>query len=406
MSKRIVALVYTCILMATFGVGVAAFGPLLPELAANNGLNVGQLSIIFPAVFLGTVPASLAVSFLIDRVGAYRIIIVSIPVLALSVVGLTFCHSVPLLLVLTFFVGAGSGSGLPTANTLIVKLFGKRSVAAVNLLNVFFGVGAITGPALVSLSLGLFNKGSMVYWLAGAVALGCLPYFVRSAIRSGPSIDIAHARAAAAENRLRGQTRGRLLAFGELFRSPALWMIGWLLFFDLGTEQTLGGWLAVYMHQSSRIALAMAALVVSGFWIAFTLGRIGGAGLGTRAVARHVLAGALAFAAAGILIVNLAGGRTILSIAGFLLTGFGLGPVYPTTMALIGTAFTTRAGTVIGATQAIGTIGGMGLPFLEGILIDAFGPPGGARLLAIAIGAIIVFAAVSVTTIRRRAPQV
>ena len=401
MSKRIVALVYTCILMAAFGIGVAAFGPLLPELAANNGLNVGQLSIIFPAVFLGTVPASLAVSFLIDRVGANRIIIVSIPVLAGAVVGLTFCHSVPLLLVLTFLVGAGSGSGLPTANTLIVKLFGRRSVAAVNLLNVFFGVGAITGPALVSLSLGLFGKGSPVYWLAGAIALACLPYFVGAAIRSGPPIDIVHAQAAAEE--VREAARGRLVAFGELFRSPVLWLIGWLLFFDMGTEQTLGGWLAVYVHQSSQIALAMAALVVSGFWIAFTLGRIAGAGLGTRAVARHVLAGALAFAAAGIVIVNFAGGRTILSIAGFLLTGFGLGPVYPTTMALIGTAFTTRAGTVIGATQAIGTIGGMGLPFLEGILIDNFGPPGGARLLAVAIGAIIIFAAISVTAIRRPA---
>lgn len=411
MSKRVVSLIYACVLMAGFGIGVAAFGPLLPELAENNGLAMSQMGIIFPAIFAGTIPASLLVGVALDRFGANRIILISIPVLAGSAIGLTFSRSLPLLLVLSVLIGAGGGAGVPTANTLIVKLFGRRSVAAVNLLNVFFGVGAIAGPALVSLGLSLFGSGTPVFWLAAAIALACLPYFITASLRAGPPIDIARAEETREERRRSREqarhqeweaARGRLRAVRALFRSPLLWLIGWLLFFDVGTEQTLGGWMAVYMQLSTRVAMTTAALVVSGFWVAFTVGRLAGAGIGTRITARRVLAGALITACAGILVVNLTHGYTVPSIAGFLLTGLGLGPVYPTTMALIGTTFTTRAGTVIGATAALGTIGGMGLPFLEGIFMDSFGPPGAAGLLGAAVIAIVVFSAASLLRIARK----
>ncbi len=411
MTRRVVSLVYSCILMAGFGLGVAAFGPLLPELAKNNGLQMSQMGIIFPAIFLGTIPASLLVGFVLDRIGAYRIILISIPLLAGAAVGITLCRSVPLLIVLSVILGAGGGAGVPTANTLIVRLFGRRSAPAVNLLNVFFGIGAIVGPALVSLGLSRFNTGAPVFWFAGAIAVACVPYFARAA-RSGPPVNFRHDAEADVQTEAdtreaagtHGETstntlddtrsaRGRnhhlkLPHAKELFGSPLLWLIGGVLFFDVGAEQTIGGWMAVYMQDASGIALANAALIVSGFWIAFTLGRLAGAGLATRMNARRVLGGGLVLGVAGIVVVNLAAGRLALSILGFILTGFGLGPVYPTTMALIGTLFSRRAGTAIGSGAAMGTLGGMILPWSEGLMFDFFGPAGAARLILVAITAI------------------
>lgn len=431
MTRRMVSLVYASILMAAFGVGVAAFGPLLPELAKNNGLQMSHMGIIFPALFAGTIPASLLVGFALDRVGANRIVLFSIPILSIAAIGLTFSRSIPILIVLSFFIGVGGGAGVPTMNTLIVRLFGRRSVPAVNVLNVFFGLGAIAGPALVSLGISLFGTGAPTFWLAAVIALGCLPYFVGEARRSTPpgkpsaaaaqsNTAVSGASPSAAAS---GTTAGtgasspagtqnpldrgakpaagalRPVRTGILFRTPLLWLIGVVLFFDVGTEQTLGGWMAVYMQESTTLALATAALVVSGFWIAFTLGRLSGAGLGTRIAARWVLLAALATALLGILTVNFASGHAIPTIVGFFLTGFGLGPVYPTTMALIGTTFASRAGTVIGATAALGTVGGMAIPWLEGVMMGSFGPPGAARLLAVTVAAVAVFSVTAVLSL-------
>lgn len=388
--------------MAGFGLGVAAFGPLLPELAKNNGLEMSQMGIIFPAIFLGTIPASLLVGFVLDRIGAYRIILISIPLLAGAAIGITLCRSVPLLIVLSVILGAGGGAGVPTANTLIVRLFGRRSAPAVNLLNVFFGIGAIVGPALVSLGLSRFNTGTPVFWFAGAIAIACIPYFARAA-RSGPPVNFRHnAEADSHAEKGRATRHLKLPHAKELFGSPLLWLIGGVLFFDVGAEQTIGGWMAVYMQDSSGIALASAALIVSGFWIAFTLGRLAGAGLATRLNARWVLAAGLALGVIGIVVVNLAAGRLAVSIVGFILTGFGLGPVYPTTMALIGTLFTSRAGTAIGSSAAMGTLGGMILPWSEGFMFDFFGPAGAARLILVAITAIGFFSVFLLRSISRR----
>ncbi|HUX21193.1 MAG TPA: MFS transporter, partial [Spirochaetia bacterium] len=377
---------------------------LLPELAANNGLAMSQMGIIFPAIFAGTVPASLLVGFILDRIGANRIILISIPLLAGSAIGITLSHSVPLLVLFSFLLGAGGGAGVPTANTLIVKLFGRRSVAAVNLLNVFFAIGAIVGPALVSLGLSLFQTGTPVFWFAALIAAACIPYFARAAA-GGPPVNFHHSAESAAPGvgAEGGGARPRRLPHAkELFRSPLLWLVGGVLFFDVGTEQTLGGWMAVYMKDSSGIALASAALVVSGFWVAFTAGRLAGAGIGTRLKARSVLLGSFVTAIFGVIIVNVAADRVGASIVGFLLTGLGLGPVYPTTMALIGTLFESRAGTAIGATAALGTIGGMAIPLAEGMMFDLFGPPGAARLILVGVVAIALLSLLLLLSMARR----
>jgi fucose permease len=51
------------------------------------------------------------------------------------------------------------------------------------------------------------------------------------------------------------------------------WILAILLLIYIGTEVGFNGWLTVYLISGSSLAPASAALIVSGFWLALTLGR-------------------------------------------------------------------------------------------------------------------------------------
>jgi fucose permease len=380
MARRTPALVSSCLILFGTGVMIAALGPLLPQLAANTRTSLVQVGLLFPFAYLGAIPAAFLIGVAVDRFGGALLLACLAPLFIAVIAGFTLSRSLASLLPLSFAIGVVTSALLTGGIVFVAKVYAERSVPAVNLTNLFFGLGAIAGPALVAWGTAKWDYGMPALWVGGASAMAALPLLLRFQSRER------------SQRNERVPTQAGPVGTGwSILRSPLLWIFGVVLLLDVGTEQAIGGWVTVYFHQTVAFPLARAALVASGFWVTFTLGRLLATALSVRLPPRLVLYSGALLAVAAIVLVNLGAGSVNLSICGFLLAGLGLGPVYPTTMAFVGNAFSGRGGTAIGAAVATGTCGGMFFPWLEGILIARLGTAAGALLLALTAAGIVVF---------------
>lgn len=395
MGRRSYALASLCTIFFVMGSANAVLGPLLPELAGRNGLPLSQAGLIFSVMVLGLAAVDYIAGALSDRYGRGPVVLLGLLCQAIFIFAVTASRSLPALLTFGFFFGVGAGAVMLGINVLAGELYPERGVSALNLVNLFFGAGAVVGPLLASLSIRWWHTGSPALWLTGAISLSQVPviFSLNRKLFSRLSVPVQVAGP--------GERREAVSPLA-LLRSPLLWVLGVIMIFEFSGEQTLNGWTAVYMHESAALEIADAALVVSGFWIAFTFGRFTVALFGAHWSSKGVLSGSLSLCCAGILLVNMSVGHAALSVAGFLLTGLGFGPVFPTLLAEISRIFGRRAGTAMGLAGVTSNLGGMFFVWLAGVLMGQAGPASGARLVAAMVAAVVVFVAAEQLLTRRK----
>ena len=364
-NNRRSILVVTCLIFLALGTFTAALGPLLPEFSQSNQVSLAAMGSIFSAIFLGALVAQLVAGPLTDRVGQAPVLIGSALLMASGSLGLTFSHSFPLTLGLTVLAGLGHGAVDLSSNVLIARVFTDRSVSALNLLNLFYGFGAFTGPALAGVFFGWRGSGLPVLWLVSFLLLISTLLILRTRIQGGPASG-------------EGQSGQTGLAPGrKLYFSPVLWMLGALLLFYVGSENGISGWITTYMQQTTTMAYENATLIASAFWVALTVGRLVGALVGMRLSARQVMTASLAGSLAGgfILVAGAGlGAPGAITIAGVLVTGFCFGSIFPTAISITTAAFPANPGAAVGLVVAAGSAGGMILPSLLGLLLENVSP--------------------------------
>jgi fucose permease len=136
----------------------------------------------------------------------------------------------------------------------------------------------------------------------------------------------------------------------------------------------MGGWTTTYIEQTLQISIETAALVTAGFWLALTAGRMVSAAIGLRLSPERLLTASLAGASAGSLLMIAGQGNMLLTAAGVLLIGFCFGPIYPTMVAITTAAFPSGPGKAVSITAASGSLGGMAMPWMQGVLLTRVGP--------------------------------
>jgi len=362
----------SCMSFFALGLITAALGPALPDLAANASSNLATIGAIFTALFLGGFITQLIAGPLNDRLGQRPVLLVGIGLLAAGICGIAISHALPLTLACALVAGLGHGAIDVSTNVLIAEVFAARSASALNLLNVFFGVGAVAGPAIAGLTLRVWGTALPVLWLGAGLMLVQAPFVRRLA--SAPSV--AHHDDLA--------TPGL-----ALLRSPLLWVFGGLLLLYVGTETGIGGWTTTYMERTTTIGAA-AALVTAGFWLALTGGRVAGALIGARVAAGVLLRLSLAGALAGAVLLAISPGNAALTVVAVILIGFCFGPIFPTALSIVTATFRRAPGTAASVVVAMGSLGGMLLPWAQGTLLESRGPS--ASTVLVAAGALSMLA--------------
>jgi fucose permease len=356
-------MILACLCFLALGVAISAIGPALPELAARTDSSLESLGGVFSAIFLGALVAQLAAGPLSDRLDQRVVLLAGMALFALGTLGYTASRALPLTLACAALAGLGQGVLVIGSNLLVARVFADRSTAALNLLNVFFGVGDVAGPAVAGLALHAWGSAIPALWLG--IALIAAPAALTPRL---PAI-------APPSHQQNGPST-------SIYRAPLLWALGVLVLVYVGTEIGMSGWTATYIQRSTALGATAGALVTSGFWLALTIGRVFGTFLGARMAPNRLLQLCLGGALLGGMLLVLSVGSAPRTIGAVLLLGLCFGPVYPTAIALVADSFPAQPGAAVSIVAALGSLGGMLLPWLQGNLLARGGPPASALLIA------------------------
>jgi fucose permease len=343
---------------AMFLVGVLAGsgGVLLASQIQDYGVDKATISVIFLTSPLGYVTAAAISGGLIHRFGPRAVVVAGTVIMLTGVVVVGLRPSFLAFVLVQIVVGAGTSTLETCLNAYLSTLSG--SLGLLNMLHAFFGAGALVGPlvAVGLLKLGLPWNG---FYLVLAAALAALvAALVLTYPPEAPAADVAE--------------KPRMAA---ALRYSAVWVAGVFLAIYVGVELAVGNWAFIYLTEDRAFGLGLAGGVVSGYWTGLTVGRLvlnpvfERVGVGVGGLVGTCLAG-IAVCAAAVWLLP----WSYAAIAGLVLMGFFLGPVYPSTVAvmprlvpaaLVGTAI----GLLIGASAA-----GALFPLVAGLGAEHLGP--------------------------------
>ncbi len=355
-------LILACSIFLVFGMFNAAIGPVLGELAEQTGSTLAAVGAVITFLFLGSLVTQLAAGPLTDRYGQKPLLVTSLLLVAVCLPAFINARSLPLMLTLVFLTGMGQGGLDLSANLIVSSAYPKNNTSVLNLLHFFFGLGAIVGPAVVSLTLVTLGSGLIVHWLAAAVflALGIVVFTLRET-RPDRRPQTEH-------------PEGTSSSVKRLYLSPILWLVCVLILVYVGVEYGSGSWVTSYMGVTTGMAKETGALITSAYWAALTVGRLGGAALGSRISRLRLLLIAIIGSLVGAVLLTLGRGTVGLSTSAFILMGFSYGTIYPTSVGVMVAAFPRDQGKAVGMLTALGSIGGLSLPWLAGVLLENGSP--------------------------------
>jgi len=348
-------MVAACAGMFVFGIVMAVLGAVLPSLFGKIGFSKAAAGDLFLVMNSAMLAVTLLFGPLVDRFGFRAFLMASAFLVAAAFMLLTLASTYGLVVIAAVVLGFGGGglNGGTNVLTSDIHVEEKRG-SALNLLGVFFGIGAVTIPFLIGSllsSLGLSN----ILILAVVLSLVPLVFFIL--------LRFPEAK----------QPQGFPLSdAARIARDPLLWLCGFVLFFESGNEFTVGGWISTYLQESFGTQAGAAALILAGYWGALMIGRIVASRIvGVLGNARLVLSSALlAMAAAAVLRFTSSGA---LAAASVLFIGLGFAAIYPTVLAVVGNLFPRFSGTAFGFVIAVSLVGGMLAPWIVGRLAQLSG---------------------------------
>jgi fucose permease len=331
------------------GIGTAIIGPLLPALTAAWRLDDAEAGGLFMARALGCLAGVAAVGVLTRRAGLVRILAAGFAATALGV-AFTPSGSWAVGVAAVFVTGAGLTVATAGANLYVAVAHAGRRAEALNLLNFLWGIGAASAPAFFE-ALGSGRVGPPMYALAAGCALAAV-WTARG--------DEATAGA------------GGAAGDAAVPRSGRVWLVSATIFFYVGAEIAVGGWIGTHALRFAGAPETAAMVATSAFWGALLVGRLlAPLALRWARGERLVLLGA-AVAACGAVATALAG-RWEAAAAGAALAGLGFAPIFPTAFATFVRAAGAAAPRMSWIVLACANAGGAVIPWLVGAVSDAAG---------------------------------
>ena len=340
--------------MLTFGVVLTTLGSLLPSIMTRFSIGKAEAGSLFLLMSFGILASSLVFGPLVDRYGYKGILLVAALMIALGLEWIAFASSMMALRFAIFLIGFGGGVINGGTNALVADISSGGRAANLNLLGVFFGVGAMGVPFALGMLTGRYSQTALV---AGVGALALIPVAA-----------LAIARFPAPK-----QPQGfPIAAAGRLVRDPLLLLMGLMLFLESGIEISVGGWTSTFVSEELAVAARDALIILSLYWMGMMLARLALGYILRRTSPFPILYSCLAIALAGALLLLTT--RSVAAAAvGVFTLGVGFAAMFPTVLGFIGDRYATLSGTAFSVAIAISLCGGMLLPYSAGVLGNRFG---------------------------------
>jgi len=347
------------------GLTDSVVGVAWPSIRQTFGLPLGFLSVLLSSAALGYLLTAIPSGHFLNRFGAPLIMMTAS--LAAGAACAIYAGSpvFAMLPVAALLLGSASGSVDAGLNTVVAN---GQSVRLLNFIHGAYGVGTVLGPILVTIAIVASGSWRVPYLVLIAAEIICCAGWW--AVRH--TLDASRPDQLAADESPAGPVSSGLWngGFVQRFLVTAAVVVPFLY---TGTELSVGQWAASYLREQIHATAAAAGLAVAAYWAAYAVVRLVMALPSRQPSARLVMPLGCVVALGGAilawLVPTMAG-----SVAGFVIIGAGLAPVFPALISLTPLRLgQERARHVIGWQMAAAGAGGLGIAALTGVLLGQLG---------------------------------
>jgi fucose permease len=320
-----------------YGMIAAMLGTILPNLSDRFHLSPRQNGTIAFAQALGLIIASVGVGPLLDNEGKKLGLMLGLALIAIALFALPRSPGFRSILLLMFVLGVGGGIVVTGANALVSDVTEAHRAIALNLVNLFFGLGGLATPFVAA---NLFGRN----WVRLCYTIASL------------TIVTLIVQAATKMPRPTGAGRFVLADATPVLGRPLLFLLGLFLFLYVSCEVGIWNWLPRHLIAQGIPESRALNILSLGFALGLLIGRVGVAPILIRVPAITVtLAASMGMAFTTFLLLRT--NRPVTAGVLVFLAGLAMAPVFPTTLAIVGDTFPRMSATAIGFVITCGWTG-------------------------------------------------
>jgi fucose permease len=320
-----------------YGMIAAMLGTILPNLSDRFQLSPRQNGTIAFVQALGLIIASVGVGPLLDNEGKKLGLMLGLALIAIALFALPRSPGFRSILLLIFVLGVGGGIVVTGANALVSDVSEAHRAIALNLVNLFFGLGGLATPFVAA---NLFGRNwvRLCYTIA---SLTIVTLVIQAATKMpGPT----------------GAGRFVLADAAPVLGRPLLFLLGLFLFLYVSCEVGIWNWLPRHLIAQGIPESRALNILSLGFALGLLIGRVGVSPILIRVPAITVtIAASVAMAITTFLVLRT--NRPVTAGVLVFLAGLAMAPVFPTTLAIVGDTFPRMSATAIGFVITCGWIG-------------------------------------------------
>jgi fucose permease len=335
-----------------------------PSMRGYFGLPIDALGGLLVSYTAGYLVSSFGSGRMLARVSVGALLALSCLATGVSLLGYASASHWRMVVALGALAGLGAGAIDAGLNTYAATHF---SAGMVNWLHAFYGVGALSGPILMTQALRSGLQWQWGYAIVGGGQLALAACFGLTLRRWNGVQQVGQVDGAPSPEPVVAASGASTL------RLPVVWLSAAIFFVYTGIEAAAGAWAYSLLTEARAIPMMTAGTWVSVYWGALTVGRVFSAMIGGRVPASRLLRCCIAGQAAGALLLwlNLS---TLSGFLGLALIGLASAPIFPTMIASTPARITqNHLANAVGFQIAAAVLGQSLLPAMVGVMARRLG---------------------------------
>ncbi len=345
----------------SLGLPDSLLGSTWPAMRLDLNAPISMAGVLSMFISGCTIISSLNSARLIHRFRTSRITLVSVLLTAVALMGYSFSPSIIWLFFLAIPLGLGAGAIDSGLNHFVALHYKAKHM---NWLHCFWGIGATTGPVIISYFLkennnwrGGYRSISMIQFLLVLIMFIALPKW----------------KIVEADTSSSNQKEEKMISNRDALKiRGAKWAVLTFILY-CGVEMTTGLWSSTYLTLNRGLSASTAAAFVSLYYVGITAGRGLGGFLTMKFKPNTLIIGGCILSICSMILYVLPL-PAICSAIALVMIGFGFAPVFPNMLQETPVRFGKKASqTMIGLQMGCAYLGSTFVPLLFGFLADKIG---------------------------------
>lgn len=370
----------------SLGLPDSLLGSAWPSMYLKIGVPISYAGIVAMIVAGGTIIASFFSERIIRHLGTGKVTAISVLMTAVALLGFSFSNNFIELCIWAVPLGLGAGSVDAALNNYVALHYEAKHMSW---LHCFWGIGATTGPVIMSIF--LRNGGA---WKLGYRTISIIQFCLVAVL----FISLPLWKKVVDESALTEEAQKSSLKLTELLKLPGAKPALISFFCYCSVETTAGLWGSSYLVIVKGITAETAARWISLFYFGITFGRFLSGFITMKLNQRQMIRLGQLILACGVMILFLPFGKFVL-LAGFFLIGLGCAPIYPSLLHETPVNFGSEySQAIMGIQMACAYVGTTFMPPLFGLLASHISY----KLFPVCLGILLLLMIVMVESLNKK----